>query len=282
MSLEQVVKRSIPPHSIPKAPAAQRRPVGKLPSLVSEITVDHGPPDVLGRFFLKADTAARERGVTLSFGTFDELQEINDRNRATWKPLVPLFSTRYNDLDPESAFCILGRNRAGEVVATQAARLYTWPDSSFYDAARSLRLFYDDPAAKALPGEVCTVSANATKAVTGRVVFSGGGWYRPDFRKRWLSAILPRISRAYAYTRWNSDFTTTVMDKGVVDGGFHKRCGYSNIEWVLDWRNTPLGDMYLAFLWMQPDELISDLRNFLATFDAQVDAVVDHRRAQNG
>ena len=38
------------------------------------------------------------------------------------------------------------------------------------------------------------------------------------------------------------------MDKGVVDGGFHKRCGYSNIEWVLDWRNTPLGDMYLRVL----------------------------------
>jgi hypothetical protein len=277
MSLEHVDKRQLKP----KAPA-QRRPAPKRPELVSEITVDHGPPDVLGRFFLKADTAARDRGVTLSFGTFDELQEINDRNRATWKPLVPLFSTRYNALDPESAFCILGRNRAGEVVATQAARFFDWPDSSFYDAARSLRLFYDDPAARALPGEVCSVSANATKSVTGRVVFSGGGWYRPDYRKRWLSGILPRISRAYAYTRWNSDFTTTVMDKGVVNGGFPQRCGYTNLEWVLDWRNTPLGDMYLAFLWMQPDELISDLRNFLDTFDAQVDAVVDDRRAQNG
>jgi hypothetical protein len=252
------------------------------PSWLRDVTVEHGPPDVLGRFFLKADAAARERGVTLEFAPLHELQRVNDRNRATWKPLVPLFSTRYNDLDPEHSFCILGRNRAGDVVATQAARLFEWPDSSFYDAARSLRLFYDHPEKYALPGETCTVTAEATKFVTGRVVFSGGGWYRPDYRKRWLSGILPRISRAYAYTRWNAKFTTTVMDKGVVNGGFHKRCGYSNIEWALDWRNTPLGDMYLAFLWMQPAELISDLRNFLATFDAQVDAVVDDRRAQNG
>src|SRR5215470_18667863 len=81
------------------------------PSWLRDVTVEHGPPDVLGRFFLKADAAARERGVTLEFAPLAELQRVNDRNRATWKPLVPLFSTRYNDLDPEHSFCILGRNR---------------------------------------------------------------------------------------------------------------------------------------------------------------------------
>jgi hypothetical protein len=186
------------------------------------------------------------------------------------------------DLGPEQAYCILGRNAAGEVVATQAGRLFSWPDTSFYEEARSLRLFYDDPARQALPREVCDVTAMATKAVSGRVVFSGGGWYRPDYRKRWLAAILPRISRAYAYTRWHTDFTTTVMDKGVFDGGFGRRAGYTNADWVLDWRNTPLGDMYLGFLWMDPGQLLGDLREFLKSFDAQVDAVVDHRRAQHG
>ena len=58
-----------------------------------------------------------------------------------------------------------------------------------------------DPETQALPDETCNVTAEATKFVKGRVVFSGGGWYRPDYRKRWLSGILPRISRAYAYTR---------------------------------------------------------------------------------
>src|SRR6185295_10370389 len=135
------VKRSIP-NSKPSARIVESRQPRPVPALISEIEVEHGPADVLGRFFLKADTAARERGVTLSFAPLSQLQEVNDQNRKTWKPLVPLFSTRYNALDPASAFCILGRNRAGEVVATQAARLFNWPNSSFYDAARSLRLFY--------------------------------------------------------------------------------------------------------------------------------------------
>ena len=53
------------------------------PSWLSEVTVEHGPADVLARFFLKADEAARERGVTLSFGTFDELVATNAANTTT-------------------------------------------------------------------------------------------------------------------------------------------------------------------------------------------------------
>jgi hypothetical protein len=272
---------------LPASPGAEtQRPEptreAPRPPLINEITIEHGPRDLLGRFFLKADTAARQRGVTLSFGTMEELQQANERNRATWKPLVPLLSPRYNDLGPETAYCILGRNAAGEIVATQAGRIFSWPDTSFYEEARSLRLFYGDPRRQALPGEVCDITAMATKAVSGRVAFSGGGWYRRDFRKRWLAGILPRISRAYAYTRWRTDFTTTVMDKGVFEGGFGRRAGYTNADWVLDWRNTPLGDMYLGFLWMKPEQLLGDLREFLASFDAEVDAVVDNRSAQYG
>ena len=85
-------------------------------------------------------------------------------------------------------------------------------------------------------------------------------------------------------TRWNSDFTTTVMDKGVVNGGFHKRCGYSNIEWVLDWRSTPLGDMYLAFLWMRADELVQICATSLrpSTRRSMLSSMIDALRTDSG
>jgi hypothetical protein len=50
------------------------------------VTVDHGPIDLLGRFFLKAEQAARRRGVFLSFDTFDKLLETNEHSRASWRP----------------------------------------------------------------------------------------------------------------------------------------------------------------------------------------------------
>jgi hypothetical protein len=55
------------------------------------------------------------------------------------------------------------------------------------------------------PGERCLVTAPATRRIRGRVVFSGAAWYRPDYRGRGLSAILPRVGKAYALARWSPD-----------------------------------------------------------------------------
>ena len=95
---------------------------------------------------LAADTEARRRGVLLSFAAMDELVATNKANSATWRPLLPIFDPECGRFDAESAFCLLGRNDAGEVVLTQAARFFDWRDTSFHDEATSLRLFYADPA----------------------------------------------------------------------------------------------------------------------------------------
>jgi hypothetical protein len=63
----------------------------KLPHLVTDITVEHGPVDLFGRFFLLADTAARERGVSLSFGTFEDLIRVNEKNRASWGIMTSMY-----------------------------------------------------------------------------------------------------------------------------------------------------------------------------------------------
>src|SRR6186713_962487 len=89
-------------------------------SLLRQLTVDHGPADLLGRFFLRADSAARARGVTLSFASMADLIEVNQRNRDSWLPLFPTYDIRHNDIGPDEAFCILGRDRQGKVVAAHA------------------------------------------------------------------------------------------------------------------------------------------------------------------
>ncbi len=256
-----------------------RRPSGR--SWLSEITVEHGPAEILGSFFLKADQAARDRGVTLSFGTFDELVETNARNTSSWHPLIPLFDPKNGALPPDEAFCILGHDENGEVVATQAARIYHWPATSFFYEAESLRLFYADPALSKQPTERCVVTAPSTRFVSGNVVFSGGGWYRRDYRKLELSMILPRISRALAFTRWDSNYTVSIMAEKVIKGGMAERCGYTNVDWDLSLFDSPVGTVRCAFVWMERVQLMQDLSDFLAGFDtgAQVDRRIDQRRA---
>ena len=251
--------------------------------LLSDIMVEHGPIDLLGRLFLKADTSARKRGVTLSFAPMQDLMDVNRANPETWRPLLPLFDPACGGITDDNSFCILGHNAKGEVVATQAARLYDWADTSFHHEASSLRLFYADPERLKSEHERVDVTAPAARQISGAVIFAGGIWYRPDHRGRGLPYILPWLSRAYAYTRWRHDFSISIMAEEVYARGMARRSGYTKVDWEVWLRHTPVdreGEIRCALVYMEADELLAGVADFLARFDAQVDAGVGDRRAQ--
>jgi predicted nucleic acid-binding Zn ribbon protein len=229
---------------------------GRLPA---SLRVKYGPAGLFGRFFLWADAAVQERGVKLFFASFQDLVAVNRANSDSWRPLISLFDPDLSDIKPEMGFVLVGRDKDGDIVATQAARLYDW-STSLADEAASLRMFYADPAAACARGDRCEINTPVAKMITGRVVFSGAGWYRRDFRKRGLATILPRISRAYAFTRWNSDFTISVMADAVFAGGMAARSGYTKVEAAsVDLAATPVAPVRCALVWMPRDELLADL-----------------------
>jgi hypothetical protein len=229
--------------------------------LFADLEFKYGDSAVLSGFFEKAAGAIDERGIALSFEPLEFLIHINAANSKTWRPLIPLFDVRHG-IDPASAFCIVGRNAEGEVVATQAARLYNWNNTCFSREAEALRLFYANPLASRRNGEACRVTAPSAQVISGRVVFSGAGWYRPDYRKQWLSGLLPRISRALAYTRWDTDYTISIMADAVIKGGMAERCGYTNVEYEVELQNGPVGNVSCALVWMATDQLLADLERF--------------------
>jgi hypothetical protein len=237
-----------------------REPLPTSGRLPAHLRIKYGPVGLLGRFFLWADTAARDRGVTLSFGSLRDLSEANRANSDSWRPLVPVFDEALGGMTPEKGFVLIGRDKGGQVVATQAARIYDWPETSLEDEATSLRMFYADPDAAFARGDRCEITTPVARKITGRVVFSGAVWYRRDFRGKDLATILPRISRAYAFTCWNSDFTIGMMSDAVIAGGLAERVGYTKLEYSsVELVASPLGEMRCALGWMQPDELLADL-----------------------
>jgi hypothetical protein len=280
MSVQRAQGSALPSRSEPQSQTSPPRPR----PLLSDITVEHGPVDLLGRFFLKADTAARERGVFLSFAPLEELVEVNRQNRDTWRPLLPLFDPAVGGATPEESFCIVGRNSRGDIVATQAARLYRWHNTTFHEEAESLRLLYADPERSKQPDETIEVTARDAKKVAGLVIFGGGAWYRPDYRGRQLAQILTRVSRACAYTRWKHDYTMSVMVESMqAKTGMAAKSGYSKMDWAVTFKGSICGPneaIRCALVWMDTDEMLSGIDEFLTGFDAQVDAGVGERRTK--
>ena len=249
--------------------------------LLSDIMVEHGPVDLLGRLFLQSDTSARKRGITLSFAPMQDLIDINRANPESWRPILPLFDPASGGITDDNSFCILGHNPEGEIVATQAARLYDWADTSFHEEASSLRLFYAEPGRLKSEREQVEVTAPAARELSGAVIFAGGIWYRPDYRGIGLPYILPWLSRAYAYTRWKHDYSLSIMAEEVYKRGMAQRSGYSKADWEVWLRHTPVdpdGQIRCALVYMDSRELLEGAAGFLARFDAEIDGGIDQRR----
>ena len=253
-----------------------------LPNLITEITVEHGPVDVIGRFFLLADTAVRQRGVSLSFGSYEDLLDVNQRNRQSWGILTSMYDHRCcpDGLAPDKAFCIFGRDSSGAIVATHAARLYDLGDRTMKQVGDAMLLHHDDPPRTAQPQESIEVTATAAQSIKGKLLINGGVWYHPQYRKRQLSMIIPRIARVYAYTRWKIDRSMGLTMEGPTRGGVIDSLGYPHREWGLQISNAQNGSPLCCLAWMDAAELIADLRGYLAGFDTQAYVGVDDRRAQ--
>jgi len=251
--------------------------ISQAKRLPDQITLDKGPLPLLARFMLLADRAAYERGIRLSLHQdFGLLRQINERSRASWGKLVPIFNPEHSDLDPTNSFWIAGYDADGEIVATQAARFLPLQHSSLAEELRSLRLFYRAPGPHLAAGERCEVLAPSAPAITGRVVFSGGGWYHPRCRGTGLSGILPRISRAYAHSRWETDYTVSMVEPVLTEKGVVRSYGYSRVEPMIRFLGSFRGDLDLHLIWMATEELLQDLTAW-ATADS---SAYDERRIE--
>ena len=261
-------------------PLSTARSSDRRRNWLSDIVIDYGPPDVLSRLFLKADTEARALGIELSFAPPETLVDLNRQHRDSWRPLVPIFDADVGGFNADNGFVLVGRNAAGEIVLTQAARLYTLTDCTFKEETESLRLFYADPERSKGPTETCTITCPAAETMTGRVTYTGGVWYRPDYRKLGLTSIIGRAAKAYGFTKWYTDVTLTLMIEDVFAAGTARRAGFPHAEWEVLMKNTPLGSARAALIWINTPEMLDYFARYLAKPDAQVDPVLDQRTAE--
>ena len=258
-----------PSHS--PLPVTDERPMSQSGKMLTDVRIDYGPREELARFFLTADAALREKGIALGFGTFEELVETNRRNRDSWLPIVPSYDPANGLCDLDKGYVLIGRNLVGEVVVAQGTIVFDWTDTSFKDEAESMRIFYASPERRSRLQERCIVTAPSAASISGRVALHGAAWWHPSVRGRLVGALVARVSRLYAYTRWSTDLSLAINSEKLIAGGFPKRNGYRHIERGVAFRNFEMGDYDGGIVWIREDELFDELSNFMSDFEAGLD-----------
>ncbi len=242
--------------------------------LLDQITLLHGPHDLLGRYFLAADAAARDKGVRLRMRIdFEELIRLNEVNRDSWPPLMPIFNPAHSNLRIDSAFWLEGVDSAGDTVITHAVRFFDWPTTTLAEELTSLRVCFEDPAPHIAAGESIEITAPSATKIHGRTIFAGAVWVRPDFRRHGLTKIVPRISRVYAYTRWDTGFTWGFVEPEKHDFGLTRAYGPYRAEPGVTVRLGFRGEWPLHLVWMTTATMLDDV----ARIDNQ--ATIDRSRS---
>jgi hypothetical protein len=223
--------------------------------LPDALTIKHGPAPLLARFVLEGDRAARGIGVRLRLRhDFGELVYVNKHAavRRSWHPLMDIFNPEYSDLLPENSYWISGEDEHGEIVLTQAGRVYYWPDTNLEQEARLM--FYGGRD----EGQQCVVTAPDAKLITGVVFYGGSGWVRPDFRGRRLMRLVPRLGRAYALARWPVDWGISFVLPKLVDNGIAAGYGYKRASYSIYFPGSVLGNVNVVLVSVPASQAYAD------------------------
>jgi hypothetical protein len=228
--------------------------------LPDALTIKHGPARLLATFVLEGDKAAHEIGVRLRVRhDFGNLVYVNKHAavRRSWYPLLDIFNPEYSDLRPENSYWISGEDEHGEIVLTQAGRVYHCPDTTLEQEAR---LMFCGGREK---GQRCVVTAADAKLITGVVFYGGSGWVRPDFRGRRLMRLVPRLGRAYALARWPVDWGISFVAPILVEKGIAAAYGYKHASYSMSFPESLWGDLEVVLVTVSAEEAYADFAEVL-------------------
>lgn len=263
---------------VPEASGITQR---QLRPVLEDLQILFGPVPLLGRFFLLADTLLANAGVTLFRASLSDAAAIQAANVDSWHMFPPMLDTRLSPIARDMSYALLGLNGDGDVVCAQGGRIYDVGHRTFAHIVADQSFFYGPqiPPAPGLP--TAEITAPSAQEISGRFVYSGGLWVHPDYRGRHLTTLLPRFSRCYALAGWDTKFTVGMASEKNFSSKLVAAYGYEKIEHRFTIHNLAPIPMSWAILWMNREELISDLTRFVDTHVPQVDPAVRNSSTQD-
>lgn len=214
----------------------------------------------------ETEQAAIERlaqiGIRPVVTSFRELERLNDGHRNTWRSLFSPFRLKIGLQSEHDGVVLFGIDERGDVVATQAVRIFDWTISDMKTEVESLRFLYLNPDRHKGPEESCVLTCPETENISGIVGLSGAVWYREDMRGRGIVEVFSRLAKVYAYDKLKLDNIISLFGPESVNKRLHQRVGYHNVLSVpIVFHNSPLnrsGTMEMIVAQQTPVELLDD------------------------
>jgi hypothetical protein len=177
-------------------------PLTSQPSFFDELVIRNGDPAVLGRFFLEAESALGQAGITVRRVDLQTLNTTYQANSETWPIIGPPFNIHDSSLTDDGAACLIGYDESGRAVVSCAARHYDLGDQSLVEALRDLWFFYGDKADTLRDKISLDLAVPEAEKIRGRVIYLGGLWVHPDYRHAKLCVVFSLLTRAFALSQW--------------------------------------------------------------------------------
>lgn len=175
------------------------------------------------------DQNAYAKGIQITLqNDFHYLKEIGET--LDKMPLTPNFDPTKSNIGPTNGFWMKGVDIAGDVVFTQAARMYDCSNTTLALLHQSLRAFYSDPVKHAEEAETCVCDAPATHFITGQVCYHGELWLNPKYRAQGLPLSLSKLLMALVLQRWAPDYLFGMAQPGICTKGVGACYGYRNMQ----------------------------------------------------
>ena len=228
-------------------------------------------------------------GVDLQAGRDFEMFKFLVSDSDKENPLDPIFDPVFSDITERKGMWLIGRNRRGEIIQTQAVRSLDLEGETFAH-------FLDNHIADIRPygfnidikNTSWRLSPNASK-IAGNVFYHGGLWIDKEFRGSALATLVTRYLLARAVMELEPDYFVGLQSPYTSCKGLAAREGYMHLEQrSILWQLKDQSDTFEDWLvWMDREEAEFNLsippKNLFEMFaQSPAKAIFDQKTGTNG
>lgn len=239
------------------------------PSLREHLRIRQEPRALLERYFRAFDIEARGHAIEFQLVSPNDLVVVHDAHADSWNGFTPVFDPRTTTIPDDHCACILGFDRQGRPAVTHACRLFDFGSQSVKDALEDLTFWYGERAYQWRAGTRCVVTAPTAARLTGRVLYSGAFWVRPDLRGQIVGQTIQELARCYGLARWDFEHIITVGSDAWRRPDLQARYGFDGHEDAFDIVTGDGQQFKGLFIWQTRESQVRRMARMIDGWEAK-------------